>query len=44
MIMIKRLFSVAALLLAAGSLAVASDFERIPFMWKWVSNEKVVFT
>ena len=42
--MIKKLFSVAALLLAAGSLAVASDFERIPFMWKWVSNEKVVFT
>ena len=42
--MIKRLVSIAVLLLGLSAVAVADEFERIPFMWKWVSNERVVFT
>ena len=42
--MIKRLFSIAALLLGMSAVAGASEFNEIPFLWKWVSNERVVFT
>ena len=42
--MIKRLFSIAALLLGLSAVAGASEFNEIPFLWKWVSNERVVFT
>ncbi len=42
--MIKRLLGVAALLLGMSTVAGASEFNDIPFLWKWVSNERVVFT
>lgn len=42
--MIKKLIFFASLLLGLSTVAGASEFNRIPLSWKWVSDEKVIFS
>ncbi len=42
--MIKKLYLFVSLLLCLSTVAGASEFNKIPIRWKWVSNEKAVFS